>query len=171
MIAFTFGEGNTPADGGTLNTWNQCHAKIKIHISLKDVKEGKDFQALQESENNNDEFDEFWNPTIKKSKPNIFDLNMSELEDEKKSYLELESNLPEGLWVAVRDGQIIAKDLVKEKALLMARQSAGLNLFYFTQVTHKSSVDSKVSNNNENNKRKSLECVEVLDEKFQKVDE
>lgn len=33
LLAYTFGEGDVPADGGTLNTWNKCTGK-KTHISL-----------------------------------------------------------------------------------------------------------------------------------------
>ena len=33
MLAYTFGEGVVPADGGTQNTWNQCRG-TKTHISL-----------------------------------------------------------------------------------------------------------------------------------------
>lgn len=33
MIAYTFGEGSQPADGGTLDTWNKCTG-IKTHVSL-----------------------------------------------------------------------------------------------------------------------------------------
>jgi len=34
LIAFTWGEGDIPKDGGTSHTWNHSHAKIKIHIPL-----------------------------------------------------------------------------------------------------------------------------------------
>jgi hypothetical protein len=33
MIAYTFGPGDVPADGGTLDTWNKCQGE-KLHISL-----------------------------------------------------------------------------------------------------------------------------------------
>lgn len=35
MVAFTFGLGNQPADGGTLITWNMAHPAVhKAHVSL-----------------------------------------------------------------------------------------------------------------------------------------
>jgi hypothetical protein len=34
MLAYTWGTGNKPADGGTLNTWNQCGSGRKTHIPL-----------------------------------------------------------------------------------------------------------------------------------------
>lgn len=33
LYAYTFGEGDVPADGGTKDTWNQCKGK-RIHIPL-----------------------------------------------------------------------------------------------------------------------------------------
>lgn len=33
MLAYTFGEGDTPSDGGTKNTWDQCRG-IRVHVSL-----------------------------------------------------------------------------------------------------------------------------------------
>lgn len=33
MLAYTFGTGDIPADGGTKNTWDQCRGQ-RIHISL-----------------------------------------------------------------------------------------------------------------------------------------
>ena len=37
LIAFTFGIGNTPADGGTSHTWNNSNSPDKLHISLNDI--------------------------------------------------------------------------------------------------------------------------------------
>jgi hypothetical protein len=34
MIAFTFGEGPTPKEGGTKYTWDRCTSKDKIHVTL-----------------------------------------------------------------------------------------------------------------------------------------
>lgn len=34
VIAYTFGEGDQPADGGTLNTWNQIKSADRAHIAL-----------------------------------------------------------------------------------------------------------------------------------------
>lgn len=34
LIAFTWGEGDTPKDGGTAHTWNHSPAPKKVHISL-----------------------------------------------------------------------------------------------------------------------------------------
>jgi hypothetical protein len=34
LIAFTFGSGSTPKDGGTLDTWKKSKAKGKIHIPI-----------------------------------------------------------------------------------------------------------------------------------------
>lgn len=36
-IAYTFGTGDEPADGGTLNTWKQIKGE-RVHVSLKGVK-------------------------------------------------------------------------------------------------------------------------------------
>lgn len=33
LIAYTFGEGEEPADGGTKDTWNKCQG-IRIHVTL-----------------------------------------------------------------------------------------------------------------------------------------
>lgn len=33
LLAYTFGEGDQPADGGTLDTWNKCKGN-RIHIQL-----------------------------------------------------------------------------------------------------------------------------------------
>lgn len=33
-IAYTFGEGSTPADGGTLNTWSQIASPDKVHVPI-----------------------------------------------------------------------------------------------------------------------------------------
>ncbi len=38
MIAFSWSDGDTPEEGGTLDTWKKCKAK-KIHISLNTLKE------------------------------------------------------------------------------------------------------------------------------------
>ncbi|RUP48371.1 hypothetical protein BC936DRAFT_144662 [Jimgerdemannia flammicorona] len=37
LIAFSWGTGNSPADGGTSFTWKQCRAQRKIHVSLPDI--------------------------------------------------------------------------------------------------------------------------------------
>ena len=34
LIAMTWGEGETPKDGGTLHTWNNSNAEKKIHVPL-----------------------------------------------------------------------------------------------------------------------------------------
>lgn len=34
LIAFTFGIGSVPKDGGTSDTWNKCTSPNKIHLSL-----------------------------------------------------------------------------------------------------------------------------------------
>lgn len=37
LIAFTFGEGNVPKDGGTSHTWNHSRATTKIHIPIQSL--------------------------------------------------------------------------------------------------------------------------------------
>lgn len=37
MVAFTFGEGDEPADGGTKMTWNMAATKQRAHVSLNSV--------------------------------------------------------------------------------------------------------------------------------------
>lgn len=34
VIAYTFGHGDSPADGGTLNTWQQIRGTEKVHVDL-----------------------------------------------------------------------------------------------------------------------------------------
>ena len=34
MVAFTFGEGDVPADGGTKMTWDMAADKLRIHVPL-----------------------------------------------------------------------------------------------------------------------------------------
>ncbi|WP_171019814.1 UvrD-helicase domain-containing protein [Hydrogenophaga sp. 2FB] len=43
VIAYTFGEGDTPADGGTKNTWDQVIGQ-KVHVSLRGIVERSDAQ-------------------------------------------------------------------------------------------------------------------------------
>lgn len=37
LIAFSWSEGNTPTDGGTLDTWNKSKSKNKRHVSLQSL--------------------------------------------------------------------------------------------------------------------------------------
>lgn len=37
LIAFTWGEGKAPTDGGTADTWRKSSAKEKIHVPLKSI--------------------------------------------------------------------------------------------------------------------------------------
>lgn len=37
LIAFTFGTGDVPKDGGTKNTWDNSKAPVKIHVSLRSL--------------------------------------------------------------------------------------------------------------------------------------
>ena len=34
LLAYTFGEGDAPADGGTKDTWDKCRAATKLHVPL-----------------------------------------------------------------------------------------------------------------------------------------
>lgn len=34
MLAYTFGSGDIPADGGTKNTWDLCQSSRKVHVPL-----------------------------------------------------------------------------------------------------------------------------------------
>lgn len=34
VLAYTFGDGDAPKDGGTQDTWNQCNASSKVHVPL-----------------------------------------------------------------------------------------------------------------------------------------
>lgn len=34
LIAYTFGPGDVPADGGTRDTWDKCKAESKLHVPL-----------------------------------------------------------------------------------------------------------------------------------------
>lgn len=70
-----------------------------------------------------EEVSDFWNPQIK-----------AQLDKEKEAFKQMESTLPKGVWVAIKDGQVIAQDHDKSAAFLCARQKVGLKLFYFTQV-------------------------------------
>ena len=36
LLAFTWGQGTVPLQGGTLHTWKQAHTAVKLHISLHD---------------------------------------------------------------------------------------------------------------------------------------
>jgi hypothetical protein len=37
VIALTFGEGDTPKDGGTFDTWNKSTAPFKVHIPIGEL--------------------------------------------------------------------------------------------------------------------------------------
>jgi hypothetical protein len=37
LIAFSWGTGNMPTDGGTLDQWRKCKALLKIHVPLRDI--------------------------------------------------------------------------------------------------------------------------------------
>jgi hypothetical protein len=37
IIAYTFGDGDIPADGGTKNTWNKAKTTERVHIDLKKI--------------------------------------------------------------------------------------------------------------------------------------
>lgn len=39
LIAFTWGEGSIPADGGTKHTWDHSSAPKKIHVPLKNLQQ------------------------------------------------------------------------------------------------------------------------------------
>lgn len=39
LLAYTFGPGDVPADGGTLDTWNKCKAETKLHVSLPSLRQ------------------------------------------------------------------------------------------------------------------------------------
>jgi len=34
VLAFTFGEGTQPKDGGTKHTWDRCEGKLRIHVPI-----------------------------------------------------------------------------------------------------------------------------------------
>jgi hypothetical protein len=44
IIAYTFGDGNVPADGGTKDTWNKAKTTDRIHIDLKTL--GKHYEQI-----------------------------------------------------------------------------------------------------------------------------
>lgn len=54
MIAFTFSEGDEPSDGGTLNTWNKCTSKSKVHIPLGTILQSNDNNHSQTSKRKSD---------------------------------------------------------------------------------------------------------------------
>jgi len=37
LIAYTFGEGDVPADGGTKDTWDKVKTGFRMHLNLRDV--------------------------------------------------------------------------------------------------------------------------------------
>ena len=37
ILAYTWGDGDVPADGGTRHTWDQCDAQARWHIRLNDL--------------------------------------------------------------------------------------------------------------------------------------
>ena len=50
MISYTFGEGEEPADGGTLNTWKQATSKHLVHVPLGSLKQAEAQNIAQKSD-------------------------------------------------------------------------------------------------------------------------
>lgn len=50
-IAYTFGDGDEPADGGTLNTWKQIKSADKVHVPLRTLMPADDLPPRETIQN------------------------------------------------------------------------------------------------------------------------
>lgn len=77
MIAYTYGEDNEPADGGTKDTWNKAKYTDKVHVSIHKIQVEKPKSGLfKPTKNPNIDLNDFKDPmVIKEGVQEVFKKN------------------------------------------------------------------------------------------------